>query len=48
MVRIKSVFKYAFGYKLIERPVDFGPEFTKPSCAGIEKIDRRNYLIQRQ
>src|SRR5262249_22961202 len=29
--RVRSVFKYGLGVKLLDRPAAFGPEFTRPS-----------------
>jgi integrase len=33
--RVRSVFKYAFEATLIEKPVNFGPDFKKPSAKTI-------------
>src|SRR5262249_13036232 len=40
--RIKSVFKYALASGLIERPVLYGPDFTKPSAGVIRRHRAKN------
>lgn len=36
--RTKTFFKYAYDLKLVDRPVDFGPNFKKPSKAQLRKL----------
>ncbi|SFJ33496.1 tyrosine-type recombinase/integrase [Planctomicrobium piriforme] len=38
--RVRSVFKYAADYRLIERPVHFGNEFVKPKMAVVRRHKR--------
>jgi len=40
--RVRSVFKYAFDYRLITHPVHFGNEFVKPKMAVLRKHKRNS------
>jgi integrase len=42
--RVRSIFKFAFDMRLIDRPVRFGPEFSKPSKKSVRLARRASGL----